>query len=175
MTRQDGRRRIARCTFVRGKPGAAAVSSSAMNARPLLCLLALSLLSTAAEAPAIHVVMPGQLAYTSPPGIPDLLSAFMVGAEKQAGPYALRVRLKAGGRVPVHTHPDTRYSTVLSGTLYVGFGDNASEAGMTAVPAGAVYVAPANVPHYLWAKDGEVVYQEGGNGPTATLVRGAAP
>lgn len=30
----------------------------------------------------------------------------------------------------------------------------------------AVYVAPAGVPHHLWAKDGAVTYQEGGAGPT---------
>ena len=30
-------------------------------------------------------------------------------------------------------------------------------------------VAPANVPHYLSAKEGEVVYQESGVGPTATV------
>jgi quercetin dioxygenase-like cupin family protein len=80
-----------------------------------------------------------------------------------------RVRLAQGGKIPVHTHPDTRNSTVLSGTLYVGFGDTADETRVVAVPTGAVYVAPANVPHYLWARDGDVVYQEGGVGPTATV------
>jgi len=38
-----------------------------------------------------------------------------------------------------------------------------------AVPAGAAYVAPAGVPHHLSARDGDVVYQEGGFGPTANL------
>ena len=41
---------------------------------------------------------------------------------------------------------------------------------MVAIPEGAVYVAPANVSHYLWAKDGDVVFQEGGVGPTATTM-----
>jgi len=146
-----------------------------MNAKPVLLLVGLALGSTAAEAPTPRVVLPERLTFTTPPGIPDLKSAFVVGAESETGAYAIRVRLKAGGRVPVHTHPDTRYSTVLSGTLYVGFGETANDARMTAVPAGAVYVAPANVPHYLWARDGEVVYQEAGIGPTATRVQGAKP
>ena len=90
--------------------------------------------------------------------------------EKEAAPYVLRVRLDQGGRIPVHTHPDTRNSTVLSGTLYVGFGDIADETKMVAVPAGGVYVAPAHVPHFLWARDGDVVYQEGGVGPTANII-----
>jgi hypothetical protein len=58
---------------------------------------------------------------------------------------------------------------VLSGTIYVGFGATFDEAKMVAVPAGGVYVAPAKVPHYVWAKDGEAVYQEAGVGPTATV------
>jgi hypothetical protein len=32
-----------------------------------------------------------------------------------------------------------------------------------------VYVAPQGVPHYVYAKDGDVVYQEAGVGPTANI------
>ena len=41
---------------------------------------------------------------------------------------------------------------------------------MVVIPAGAVYVTPAHVPHYIWAKDGEALYQESGIGPTATVI-----
>ena len=71
-------------------------------------------------------------------------------------------------RIAPHTHPDERNSTVLSGTLYVGFGAVFDASKVVAVPAGAVYAAPANVAHYVWAKDGDVTYQEVGIGPTAT-------
>ena len=57
---------------------------------------------------------------------------------------------------------------MLAGTVYVGFGENFNEAEVVAIPAGAVYIAPANVPHYLWAKEGDVMYQEAGMGPTGT-------
>ena len=80
--------------------------------------------------------------------------------------------LAKGGKIPPHTHPDKRYSTVLKGNLYVGFGSEADEAKVFVVPEGGVYVAPAKVPHYLWAKDGDVVYQEAGTGPTATVFTG---
>ena len=93
----------------------------------------------------------------------------MLGAEAQSGPYLLRVKLAASGRIPPHSHPDTRNSTVLEGTLYVGFGNRFDEAKVIAIPAGGVYVAPANVAHYVWAKDGAVVYQEAGVGPTRTV------
>jgi quercetin dioxygenase-like cupin family protein len=84
--------------------------------------------------------------------------------------YAQRVTLSAGARIPPHTHPDTRYSTILAGTLHVAFGTRPTDADFVAIPAGAVYVAPAGQPHTLWARDGEVTYQEAGNGPTGTQI-----
>ncbi|MGC4406310.1 cupin domain-containing protein [Methyloversatilis sp. MC4-4] len=111
---------------------------------------------------------PEQATWFSPPAVPALKAAWLVGSEQGAGPYLLRVRLAAGGRFPPHTHPDTRYTTVLSGTLYVGFGERVDENAVVAVPAGAIYEAPAGEPHWVWAKDGDVEYQESGVAPTAT-------
>lgn len=123
--------------------------------------------------PSVRVIQPETLNWSTPPNIPDLRSAWVLGAESETGPYVIRVKLKPDGKVPVHTHPDTRYSTVLAGTLYVGFGTTMNASQMVKVPAGAVYVAPANVPHYLWAKDGAVEYQEAGLGPTGTRITAA--
>jgi len=111
---------------------------------------------------------PEKASWFSPPAVPALKAAWLVGSEQAAGPYLLRVRLAPGGRFPPHTHPDTRYTTVLSGTLYVGFGEHVDETTVVAVPAGAIYEAPAGVPHWVWAKDGDVEYQESGVAPTAT-------
>jgi len=114
-------------------------------------------------------ILPDTLRWVSPPNNPLLQGAWVVGAEGKPGPYVFRVKLAAGGRIPPHTHPDERNSTVLSGTIYVGFGETFAEAKVVAIPAGGVYVAPAKVPHYVWAKDGDAVYQEAGVGPTRTL------
>jgi uncharacterized RmlC-like cupin family protein len=57
---------------------------------------------------------------------------------------------------------------VLSGSIHVGFGELFDERKVVVIPTGGVYVAPAGVPHYVWAKDGDAVYQESGFGPTAT-------
>lgn len=132
----------------------------------LVCVAALA---AAAQPAGPEPILPEALKWAGPPDNPKLEGAWVVGAEREPGPYALRVKLSAGGRIPPHTHPDTRYSTVLSGTLYVGFGAMADDTRLVAVPAGAVYVAPAEVPHYVYAKDGDVTYQEGGTGPTATV------
>jgi quercetin dioxygenase-like cupin family protein len=120
-------------------------------------------------------VLPGSLVWASPPSLPNIKTSWVLGAESQAGTYVLRVMLRKGARIPPHTHPDTRYTTVLSGTLYVGFGEVGDDSKLVAVPAGAVYVAPAGVPHYLHARDGRVVYQEGGSGPTATVILQTKP
>jgi quercetin dioxygenase-like cupin family protein len=113
-------------------------------------------------------ILPDTLQWAGPPDIPALKAAWMLGSEKDAGPYVLRVKLADGGRVGVHTHPEDRVTSVLSGTLYVGFGTVFDETRVHAVPAGAVYLAPADQPHYVWAKDGDVEYQENGFGPTGT-------
>jgi len=114
-------------------------------------------------------VMPESLLWFSPPNNPSLQGTWVHGAEQNTGLYILRVKLAESGRIPPHTHPDERNSTVLSGTLYVGFGETFEESKLVAIPAGGLYVVPANVPHYIWAKDGEVMYQEAGVGPTATV------
>lgn len=122
-----------------------------------------------AETPLPIPILPDRLTWVRPPHHPALQSAWMVGTESQTGLYLLRVKLAPGGRIPPHIHPDERTTTVLSGTLYVGFGETFDETTVVAIPSGAVYVAPAEVPHYVWAKEGEVLYQEMGMGPTGTV------
>jgi quercetin dioxygenase-like cupin family protein len=131
--------------------------------------LLLTLVGGVAGAAGPVPVLPQDLHWQSPPGNAEVRGAWVVGGEKTPGLYLFRVQLTAGARMPPHTHPDDRSTTVLSGTLYVGFGATFDEAAVVAVPAGGVYTAPAATPHYVWAKDGPVVYQESGIGPTATV------
>lgn len=114
-------------------------------------------------------ILPDSIRWVSPPNLPGLHAAWLLGGEKQPGAYILRVKLVAGTLIPPHTHPDERNTTVLAGTIFVGFGETFGEANVVAVPAGAVYVAPADVPHYVWARDGDAVYQEAGIGPTGSV------
>lgn len=113
-------------------------------------------------------ILPTTIQWDAAPAVPGLESAWFIGGPASTGVYAQRVKLPKGARIPPHTHPDERFSTVLSGTIYVGFGETFDESKVVAIPAGGVYVAPARVPHYVWAKDGDAVYQESGIGPTAT-------
>lgn len=113
-------------------------------------------------------MLPESFQWLSPPQIPGAKIAWVVGAEKAPANYVFRVMLAKGTKVYPHTHPDERATVVLSGSLYVGFGNTFDTATMVEVPTGAIYIAPANTPHYVWAKEGMVSYQETGTGPTGT-------
>ncbi|MFM9942980.1 MAG: cupin domain-containing protein [Hyphomicrobiaceae bacterium] len=119
---------------------------------------------TAAPAP----IMPDAIKWTSPPTLPGVQTAWVLGAGDKPGAYTLRVKIAQGSRIPPHTHPEERHGTVLSGTMYLGFSPTFDESKAIAIPAGGVWVAPSNVPHFLWAKDGEVVFQCAGVGPSGT-------
>jgi hypothetical protein len=40
---------------------------------------------------------------------------------------------------------------------------------MKALPAGSVFTEPVQQPHFVWAKEGEVVIQVVGHGPSSTV------
>lgn len=121
-----------------------------------------------AQSIAPEPILSGTLRWGGPPNMPKLQGAWVLGGEEKPGHYIFRVKLASGAIIPPHTHPDERNTTVLSGTIWVGFGESLDESKVVAIPAGAVYVAPANVPHYIWAKEGDATYQEAGVGPTRT-------
>ena len=83
-------------------------------------------------------LLPDALVWASPPDNPGVRGAWLLGGEQAAAPYVFRVVLASDARLAVHTHNDTRVTTVLTGTLYVGFGTRFDEAALIAVPAGAV-------------------------------------
>lgn len=113
-------------------------------------------------------ILPDQMQWQAAPTMPGAQSLWLIGGANQTGIYAQRVKLAQGAMIPPHVHSDERFSVVLSGTIYVGFGTEVDESQVVAVPTGGIYVAPAGVPHYVWARDGAAEYQESGVGPTAT-------
>jgi quercetin dioxygenase-like cupin family protein len=93
--------------------------------------------------------------------------AYLVGDDKKPGMYTYRVRFPANHKVQPHFHPDERVVTVISGTLYIGYGEQFDESAMKALPAGSIWTEPAKQPHFVFAKDGEVEFQVvGANGPS---------
>jgi quercetin dioxygenase-like cupin family protein len=94
----------------------------------------------------------------------------LYGDPAKPGLYVMRLKLPAGVKVVPHTHPEeVRTLTVLSGTLYFGFGDQYDESKLTPYPAGTFFSELPNVPHFVAAKDGEVIFQATGIGPSALI------
>ena len=126
-----------------------------------------------AQQAAPNPILPTDLKWSGSPTVKGAESVWVIGAADQAGIYAQRVRLAPGAIINPHVHSDERFSVVLSGTIYVGFGTEVDETKVVAVPTGGVYIAPAGVAHYVWAKDGAAEYQESGVGPTSTTFSAA--
>ena len=101
----------------------------------------------------------------SVPGAPQ--TAILYGDPTKPGVFVTRVKFSPGWKDMPHWHPDeVRTVAVLSGTFYFGNGDRWDESKMKPYPAGTFYSEPAKRPHYTWAKDGEVIIQVTGVGPT---------
>lgn len=97
-------------------------------------------------------------------------TAVLYGDPSKPGLYVVRLKLPAGARVMPHIHPgEARTMTVLSGTLYFGFGTEFDETKLKPYPAGTFFTELPTTPHFVAAKDGEVIFQATGLGPSGML------
>lgn len=99
----------------------------------------------------------------------DAKVAILYGDPSKAGPYVMRVMFPAGYKLMPLRHTDKwRSAVVLSGTYYFGVGEQWDENKLTPYPAGSFYLSKPKTPHFAWAKDGEVIVQYTGIGPSLT-------
>src|SRR5262245_4407555 len=110
-------------------------------------------------------------------GAPDQLqTAVVFGDPSKPGYYVQRFRFPAGLKIPPHWHPEEmRTVVVVSGTLYYAFGEQWDEKNLVALPPGSFFYEPPHVPHFAWAKDGEVILQLTAIGPTGTTMMSQRP
>lgn len=102
-------------------------------------------------------------------GYPAVANIF--GDPTKAELFVQQVKFPAGFKLMPHWHPeDVRTVVILSGTLYYSTGEQWDESKLKAFPAGTFFSEPARLPHYAWAKDGEVVLQMTAIGPTGTTM-----
>ena len=100
----------------------------------------------------------------------DLPTAVLYGDPTKPGPFVTRLKIPSGAKVLPHWNPDQAHTvTVLSGTLYYAVGEQWDEAKFTAYPAGSFIAELPKTGHYEWAKDGEVILQITGIGPTGAM------
>ena len=97
-------------------------------------------------------------------------TAVLYGDPSKPGLYVVRFKMPAGARVMPHIHPgEARTMTVLSGTLYFGFGTEFDETKLKPYPAGTFFTELPTTPHFVAAKDGEVIFQASGIGPSGMI------
>ncbi len=84
----------------------------------------------------------------------------------ELGLFTIRVKLPPHFKLPVHSHPDERVRTIISGTYYSEIGDKVDETKLTAFPPGTFSNVQQNAWQFAETKDEEVVFQISGIGPT---------
>ena len=115
---------------------------------------------------AFRSILPEQVEWRSFPAFPaQARLAMLVGEPTRPGPYVIRVKMAAGGKLMPHRHPEDRVYTVMSGVFYVGLGETFDPDGLDAYPPGSRVVLPGNTPHFHWAKSGDYVTQVTAIGP----------
>src|SRR3954447_7809369 len=88
-----------------------------------------------------------------PPSLPTGAKlAVLEGDPAKDGPFVMRLKLPDGYRLPPHTHPKPERVTVLSGTFYLGTGDQFDPAKAREMPAGSYGTWPAGMKHFVWVK-----------------------
>lgn len=140
--------------------------------KPILSAIAIVLPLTAfhiwaktAPAP-VKAVLPQDLQWKANPKIEGVHSAIALGDSSSSQLYVLFGKMDKGAVFPAHTHPDDRITTVISGVMYYGVGEQLDRTKVIAYPAGSVVYTPSGVPHFMWAKSSTTVMQETGFGPT---------
>jgi quercetin dioxygenase-like cupin family protein len=129
-----------------------------------------ALIRVAAEADAdvgTHLMVePGELAWTPGPGsLPRGVEFVTIeGDPSKAGPFTMRLKFRAGYRIPAHSHPAIEHITVLSGVFGIGVGDELDTSKGRAMPAGSFVVMPVGHNHFAWTEE-ETVVQLHGIGP----------
>ena len=88
-----------------------------------------------------------------PPNLPKGTKvAVLEGDTKKPGMFTMRLKVPAGSKLPLHTHPRDERVTVLSGKVVVTL-----EGKDTTFTAGGFYVNPPNEVHYVSFPEESVV------------------
>ena len=135
----------------------------------LVLFVTTPLLAWGQELPAGGVMLtPSELKWKPLPAPVGAQISELVGGRTQPGFYVERAQFPANFTHYPHSHPDNRTYTVISGTLYVGFGEKFDQAKLKALPPGSFWTEPANINHFLMTKDEPVFFQITGIGPSGT-------
>ena len=143
----------------------------------VVTLIAIAIISTFAftiiqsHKLAPKIVLPSEIKW-KPDSISsgELQTIVLAGDPDKNELYTSRIKIPANMKLQPHFHSESRTVVVLSGTLYYAYGKIFDEAKLTAMPPGTFFTEPSEQPHFAWAKNGDVVVQVTGVGPTGTTL-----
>jgi quercetin dioxygenase-like cupin family protein len=119
-----------------------------------------------ARPPGVIVVRTPEITWQDYPNRPGVKLAVVEGDLAQTGPFLMRVKFPAGFKLAPHTHPTIEHTTVISGTMRLGYGtkdDGPSEE----FGPGTIVITPANTAHFFSTAT-ETIVQTHGLGPWAS-------
>src|SRR5665213_2364284 len=93
--------------------------------------------------------------------------ATFLGNLDQAGNFVVRLRLPVAARWGVHHHTYRLNATIISGVLFIGFGNHVDATKMIRLTAGSFVSIPGGT-NYYDSTVGVTVVQEEGLGPVTT-------
>ena len=138
-----------------------------LSISPFVLLLACGAAVIAQQKPnrpgGVVILKAVEVQWTDYPNRPGVKLAVIEGDMSKPGPFMMRVKFPANYKLGPHTHPGVEHTTVLSGSLHLGYGtrdDGATEF----LPPGTVVMTPANTPHFFWTTE-ETIVQTHGVGP----------
>jgi len=114
----------------------------------------------------VVVVRTADITWVDYPNRPGVKLAVVEGDLAKPGPFLMRVKFPAGFKLAPHTHPTIEHTTVLSGTMRLGYGtkdDGPSEE----LGPGTILITPANTAHFF-STPAETIVQTHGVGPWAS-------
>ena len=114
-----------------------------------------------------HIMLKsGDIKWTdAPPSMPaGAQIAVIEGDLKKAEPFTFRLKLPANYQIAPHTHPTIEHVTVLSGTFYMGAGDQLDPEKAVALTRGSFAAFQSGHSMFAWTVE-ETVIQVYGVGP----------
>ena len=112
-------------------------------------------------------VTPADVRWSPLPSMPKGAQIVVLhGSLGKPGLFTIRVKLPPHFKLPVHSHPDERVRTIISGTYYSAIGDKVDGSKLMAFPSGTFSYVPPNIWQFAETRDEEVVFQITGVGPT---------
>ena len=110
-----------------------------------------------------------QLKWFDVPLVAGGKAAVLFGDPTKAGTVVLRFKFPPNRQTRPHRHPYAEYTTILSGKVYYGEGEQFDTSNPEIGKVGTFAIVPAGQAHFVWTMDEEAIVQLQFEGPSSTI------